>query len=63
MGRKPFQQLASGLVVRVLRYKLATECLGQQGWGQAIGGGLGGLQASLQAVGIGEEEFNAADDF
>jgi len=62
-GGQAFEQFARRFVVRVLRHQFAAEGLGQQGRGQALGGGLCGLQTGFEAVGEGEQGFDAADDF
>ncbi len=61
--REALEQFGGGLVGRVLRHQLAAEGFGQQRRGQAVDGGLGLGEAGFQAVGEGEEGFDAADDF
>ena len=62
-GADAFQQHGGGFVVRVLRYQLATEGLGEQRGRQALDLGAGGGVAGFEAVGVGEQGFDAADDF
>ena len=57
------EQHRGGLVVRVLGDQLAAEGLGEQGGRQALDLGAGGGVAGFEAVGVGEEGFDAADDF
>ena len=62
-GADAFQQHGGGFVVRVLRHQLAAEGLGEQRGRQAFDLGAGGGVAGFEAVGIGEQGFDAADDF
>ncbi len=58
-----FQQHRRGFVVRVLGDQFAAKGLGEQRRCQAFDLGAGGGVASFEAVGVGEEGFDTADDF
>ena len=58
-----FQQHGGRFVVWVLRYQLAAEGLGEQRGCQALDLGAGGGVAGFEAVRIGEQDFDAVDDF
>ena len=61
-GADAFEQDAGGFVVGVLRHQFAAEGLGEQGRREAFDLGAGGDVAGLNAVGEGEQGFDAADD-
>lgn len=63
LGGEALEQLGRRLVGRVLRHQLATKSLGEQGWGQLADLPAGGGETGFEAVGEGEEDFDAADDF
>jgi hypothetical protein len=46
-----------------LGHEFAPEGFGEQGGGEAIEVGAGGGVAGFEAIGVGEEGFNAANDF
>ncbi len=62
-GADALQQHGGGFVVGVLRHQLAAEGLGEQCGRQAFDLGAGGGVAGFEAVGVGEQGFDAADDF
>ena len=57
------QQRGRRFIVWILRHQFAAEGFGQERWRQLVDLGAGSLIARGQAVGVGKEDFNAADDF
>ena len=63
LGGEALEQLGRRLVGRVLRHEFAAKGLGEQGRGQLADLPAGGGETGFEAVGEGEEDFDAADDF
>ena len=57
------QQYTGRLIVRVLWHQFATEGFGENRWRQFLDFSAGGGAAGFEAVGIGEQRFDLADDF
>lgn len=63
LGADTFQQHAGRFVGGVLWHQFAAERLGEQTLGQRVDALLGSGDLGFQLVGVGEELFDAADDF
>ena len=63
LGSDAFQKSIGWLIVGVLRHEVATKGLGECGRGEIFYLGAGCGVSGFEAVGVGEEGFNTADDF
>jgi hypothetical protein len=63
LGGEALEQFSRRLVGLVLRHEFAAKSLGEQGWGQLADLPAGSGKSGFEAVGEGEEDFDAADDF
>lgn len=63
LGGQALEQFGSRLVGRVLRHEFAAKGLGEQGRRQLADLPAGGGETGFEAVGEGEKDFDAADDF